>query len=280
MQIGVRLHDGEKLPLEELLPKVWGRGFKCGHLALSKSISEYSVGVSALTPGLAMYLKRLFEKNEIDIAVLGCYLNLCTPDEEALAANVEKYKAHIRFASLLGCGVVGTETGAPNKEYKYEPACHTEEALELFIKNLRPIVDYAERMGVIFAIEPVWKHIVCNPQRARRVLDEINSPNLQIIFDPVNLLCYDNYKDRDRIFSEAMELLGKDIAVVHIKDFVVGDNDLTSVAAGTGEMDYTEIMRFIKKEKPYIHVSLENTNPENAESSRLLIQSIWDNIQR
>lgn len=277
MQIGVRLHDGEKLPLEELLPIIKNRGFKCGHLALTKSISEYSVGVPALTPGLAMYLRRLFAENCIDIAVLGCYLNLCTPDEEALAVNVEKYKAHIRFASHLGCGVVGTETGAPNKEYKYEPACHTEEALELFIKNLRPIVEYAEKMGVIFAIEPVWKHIVSTPQRARRVLDEINSPNLQIIFDPVNLLCYDNYNDRERIFDDAMTLLGKDIAVVHIKDFVVGENDLTSVAAGDGEMDYTKIISFIKKEKPFIHVSLENTNPSNAERSRMLIQSIWDN---
>lgn len=277
MQIGVRLHDGEKLPLEELLPIIKNRGFKCGHLALTKSISEYSVGVPALTPGLAMYLRRLFAENCIDIAVLGCYLNLCTPDEEALEVNVEKYKAHIRFASHLGCGVVGTETGAPNKEYKYEPACHTEEALELFIKNLRPIVEYAEKMGVIFAIEPVWKHIVSTPQRARRVLDEINSPNLQIIFDPVNLLCYDNYNDRERIFDDAMTLLGKDIAVVHIKDFVVGENDLTSVAAGDGEMDYTKIISFIKKEKPFIHVSLENTNPSNAERSRMLIQSIWDN---
>jgi len=130
---------------------------------------------------------------------------------------------------------------------------------------------------VIFAIEPVWKHIVSTPQRARRVLDEINSPNLQIIFDPVNLLCYDNYNDRERIFDDAMTLLGKDIAVVHIKDFVVGENDLTSVAAGDGEMDYTKIISFIKKEKPFIHVSLENTNPSNAERSRMLIQSIWDN---
>lgn len=276
MQLGIRVHDGEKLPLEELLPVLKSRGFKCGHIALSKSISQYSVGVPALTPGLAMYLRKLFAANDLDIAVLGCYLNLATPDADALKANTEKYMANIRFASHLGCGVVGTETGAPNKEYKYEPACHTDEALETFITNLRPVVEYAEKMGVILAIEPVWKHIVYSPKRARIVLDRISSPNLQIIFDPVNLLCYNNYKDRDAIFAEAMELLGKDIAVVHIKDFVVKDNDLVSVAAGQGEMNYDEIIRFIKKEKPYIHVTLENTVPENAEQSRKLIQSIWD----
>lgn len=278
MQIGIRLHDGEKLPLEELLPILKKRGFKCGHLALSKSLSPEYMRPTALTPGFAMYLKRLFAQNDMDIAVLGCYLNLADPDEKRLAENTEKYMAHIRFASLLGCGVVGTETGAPNSQYKYEPACHTEEALKLFIKSLRPVVEYAEKMGVILAIEPVWKHIVYNPVQARKVLDEISSPNLQIIFDPVNLLCYDNYKERDKIFAEAMELLGKDIAVVHIKDFVPENGELRSVAAGTGEMDYTEIMRFIKRDKPYIHVSLENTTPDNAEKARELIESIREEV--
>lgn len=278
MQLGIRVHDGEKLPLEQLLPIFKERGFQCGHIALSKSLPELKAGNTMLTPGFAMYLKKLFAANSMDIAVLGCYLNLATPDEAALKANTEKYMAHIRFASILGCGVVGTETGAPNKEYKYEPACHTEESLELFIKNLRPVVEYAEKMGVIMAIEPVWKHIVCSPERARIVLDEISSPNLQIIFDPVNLLCYNNYQDRAAIFERTMDILGKDIAVVHIKDFVVKDNDLVSVAAGQGEMDYTEIMRFIKREKPYIHVTLENTVPENSVKSKELIRGIWESV--
>lgn len=43
-------------------------------------------------------------------------------------------------------------------------------------------------MGVIIAIEPVVRHIVYDAKRARKVLDAINSPNLMIIFDPVNLL--------------------------------------------------------------------------------------------
>ena len=275
MQIGLRLHDAAKLPLEERLAVVRKQGFTCGHLALSKVLDKQLAQAEALTPGYAMYLKRLFEKNELDIAVLGCYLNLANPNPEKLKEIVEKYKAHIRFASHLGCGVVGTETGAPNEEYKHEPACHTEEALQLFIQNLRPIVEYAEKMGVIFAIEPVWKHIVCNPARARRVLDEINSPNLQIILDPVNLLDISNYQDQVAIVEEAIELLGKDVAVVHIKDYVVKDGKLDSVAAGTGMMNYDAIIKFIKEKKPYIHTTLENTVPENAVQAKEHILKLW-----
>ena len=277
MQLGIRLHDIEKAPLEKRLQIANEQGFRCGHLALSKVISEYSVADSALTPGFACYLKKLFSENNIDIAVLGCYLNLANPNEESLKKNQARYLANIRFASLLGAGVVGTETGAVNEAYKYEERNHSEEALQIFVKNVQPVVEYAEKMGVIFAIEPVFKHIVCNPKRARQVLDEIASPNLQIIFDPVNLLDISNYQNRAEIIHEAIEVLGKDIAVVHIKDFKVENNELISVAAGTGEMDYSEIIRFIKKEKPYVHVTLENTVPDNAVASREYIQGLWNN---
>lgn len=276
MQLGIRLHDIKKAPLEERLSIAHEQGFACGHLALSKVISEYPVDDGALTPGYALYLKKLFAKNELDIAVLGCYLNLANPNLESLNKIRKRYLTHIRFASLLDVGVVGTETGAVNEEYKFEERNHSEEALDIFIHNVRPVVEYAEKMGVIFAIEPVYKHIVCNPKRARRVLDEINSPNLQIIFDPVNLLDISNYKNRDEIIEEAMELLGDDIAMIHIKDFVVEDGKLVSVTAGTGEMDYTKIMKFIRERKPYVHVTLENTVPENAVVAREYIQNLWE----
>lgn len=279
MQLGIRLHDIKKAPLEERLAIAREQGFSCGHLALSKVISEYSVANDALTPGYAMYLKKLFAAQGIDIAVLGCYLNLATPDHEALRKNKERYLAHIRFASLLGAGVVGTETGAVNPAYTYEEENHSTEALAIFTKNIRSIVEYAEKMGVIVAIEPVWKHIVCNPARARKVLDAVHSPNLQIIFDPVNLLDISNYKNREEIFSEAIELLGDDIAVVHLKDFIVRNQELVSVAAGTGEMDYTRILRFMKARKPYIHATLENTTPENAVAARQFLQDLYDHCE-
>lgn len=263
MQLGIRLHDTSKLPFEERIADVHNLGFACGHLALGKVIDEFPTTDEALTPGLAMYIKNVFAKNEVDIAVLGCYLNLANPNREQLEKTVHRYMAHIRFASWLGCGVVGTETGAPNETYSFTPECHTEEALKLFIQNVRPVVKYAEQMGVVFAIEPVYRHIVWNPKQARRVLDEINSPNLQIIFDPVNLLDIANYQNRDEIIREAIELLGQDIAMVHLKDFRIEDGKMISVGCGLGEMDYTDILKFMKTRKPFIHATLENTKPEN-----------------
>lgn len=276
MQLGIRLHDTKELPLAERLKDTGELGFKCVHLALAKVIKDFPTTDEALTPGLAMYIKNAAMESKVDIAVLGCYLNLANPNPEKLAQITHRYMAHIRFASLLGCGVVGTETGAPNETYSYEPACHGEEALESFINNLRPVVKYAEQMGVIMAIEPVWKHIVCNPVRARRVLDEIQSPNLQIILDPVNLLDISNYQNQKEIVKEAIELLGPDVAMVHLKDFVVEGDKLVSVGAGLGQMDYSDVIRFMKTRKPFIHATLENTTPENNVQVKNFIQKLYD----
>ena len=38
IQFGLRLHDAEKLPLEQVLPLVRQKGFTCAHVALSKSL--------------------------------------------------------------------------------------------------------------------------------------------------------------------------------------------------------------------------------------------------
>ncbi len=280
LQLGLRLHDAEKLPVEELLPLVRAKGYTCVHLALSKAMKEYPCGPSALTPGYAQYLRRLFDKNQMDIAVLGNYLNLAHPDQEVIRQSLEKYYSHIRFASLLGCGMVGTETGAPNQEYKYCPECRSDQALGTFIKNLRPVVRCAEQFGVIVAIEPVARHIVWNAERAKTVLDEIGSPNLQILFDPVNMLDLDNVDRREEVFAEAMELLGPHIAMVHFKDFIRVNEGcgLKAVGAGTGEMDYREIMKFIKREKPFIYATLENTTPDNAQYCGRRMREIYDQV--
>ncbi len=278
IQLGLRLHDAEKLPLEQMLPLVRQKGFTCGHLALSKVFRDLPCTPAALTPGYAAYLKRVFAENGIDIAVLGNYLNLLHPDEDYLRSASELYCAHIRFASLLGCGMVGTETGAPNREYKACPECRSEETLSLFISRLRPVVRCAEEFGVILAIEPVVRHSVFDPKSCRRVLDEIGSHNLQVLFDPVNLLDADNVDRREELFAEAIELLGRDMAMIHLKDYIRTEDGRTlrAVGAGTGEMDYAAIMRYVKKEKPFLYATLENTTPENAAACRQAMQDAYD----
>ena len=278
MQLGIRLHDvnaglaPEAQTMESRAKQAREEGFSCVHLAFSKVIKGVAFDDCALTEGLAMYARRVFARHELDVAVLGCYLNLAHPDPSKLREIQSRYCGHIRVAALMNAGVVGTETGAPNPEYKMDANTHTQEALDAFIRGLAPVVECAEHYGVTVAIEPVWKHIVYNADRAVQVLDAIGSRNLRIILDPVNLLYPGNIDRREQVIGDAIEKLGDQVAVVHLKDFILAGDDLKSIAAGTGEMDYTQILRFMKDRKPYIQATLEDTTNDNAVSSRELLE--------
>lgn len=284
IQLGIRLHDVntaaslEEKTMEARAEKAKQEGFSCVHLAYQKVISGVSFDAAALNEGLACYTKRVFQEQRLDIAVLGCYLNLAHPDPAELAKIKSKYFGHLRVAALAGCSVVGTETGAPNAQYKLDANTHSREALDTFIRNLAEVVERAEHWGVSMAIEPVWNHIVYNADRAVEVLKAIQSPNLRIILDPVNLLCMENADNREAIFQDAFEKLCDHIAVVHLKDFVRRDGKLVSVAAGTGEMNYENILRFVKARKPFIQATLENTTNDNAVQSRELIERVYQQV--
>ena len=284
MQIGIRLHDvnstapKELQTLEARAAKAREEGFSCVHLALAKCIKGVAFDDAALTEGLAAYVRRVFRQNELDVAVLGCYLNLAHPDGERLREFQSRYYGSLRVAAAAGIGMVGTETGAPNAEYRLDANTHTDEALRAFMRNLEPVVERAERCGVTMAIEPVWNHIVYNADRALEVLNGIGSRSLRIIFDPVNLLYPGNADERERVIGDAMEKLCDHIAMVHLKDFTRGDGKLVSVAAGTGEMDYKEILRFIKARKPYIQATLENTSNDNAVASREFLEKLYASV--
>ncbi len=275
MRIGIRAHDTGVQTLPELFEHVEKQGFHCVHIALAKSIKSFKPTLETMTPGLAFTMKEMAADHRCDYAVLGNYKNLCNPNPEKLKEITKSYTYAIRFASWLGAAVVGTETGAVNEEYKYEEANHSEEALQIFIENLRPVVKTAEQFGVVLAIEPVWKHVVYTVERARQVLDTINSPNLQIIFDPVNLLYPGNVDRQDEIIEKAFELLGPDIAVIHCKDWVIEDGEMKSIAAGTGNLNYPLLVKRIKEHKPFIQCTLENTTPENAVAAREYLEKLY-----
>lgn len=280
LRLGVRGHDMPKAPFDELVKSIADAGFCCTQLALAKAIKEFNIGSEAMTFGMADYMKKVFEQNQVSVSVLGCYKNLANPEEEQLKKIMDSYMHHIRFAKFLECGMVGTETGAVNTEYKYTPENHTDKALHIFIENLKRMVEYAEKMGVCIGIEPVYKHIMCNTERTRKVLDAVNSPNLRVILDPINLLNAENENQHEKIVEEAFDVLGNEIDAIHIKDYVVKDGAIVyeKVTVGEGKFNIPHFLHILKEKKPFINVLLEASTPENVQASCDYIRKCYEEV--
>ncbi len=274
MNIGIRLHDAQGLNTRERAAWAFAQGFTSAQVALAKTYHESYIQPAALTPGLAQQVRR--DTDPLAVSVLGCYLNLAHPDPNVYARLQDTYIAHLRFARWLGAGVVGTETGNPNAEYRFDPQrSHTQESLQLFIDRLHPIVDAAEKLGAVLALEPVHSHIVNTPKRLRYVLDTVRSPNLMVILDPVNLLNADNEAGRDRILDEAADLLIDDICALHIKDYARDNGALAYAPTGTGAMDFARFFARIAPHKPAVDLLLEDTRPDNALSALHHVRALW-----
>lgn len=273
--LGVRAHDFGKLPAPVLADKIASHGLGGIQLALAKAIDGINSDTGALSPGLAGHLRSTFAKRDIHVAVLGCYVNICHPDAAERAQLIARFKEHLRFARDFGTSIVATETASLNADWSYHPDNGSEGAFNLAVRSVAELVEEAQRFGVFATIEGVSHHVMSTPQRLRRMLDAIKSTNLQILFDPVNLLSADNYKEQERIMKESFDLFGDRIVVIHAKDFVVENGRFRSVPAGHpgGQLDYKLFTDLLKQRKSHIDILLEDTAPDTIAQSVARLRS-------
>ena len=271
MNIGIRLHDTAPGSLEQRLGFAKAQGFSCAHLALSKVIDGFKMddAPDRLDADMAGRVRGSFADAGLECAVLGCYLKLATLDDEALERTRAVYRAHLRFARLMGAGVVGTETPlAPD----VRGDIHDPEALKLFLRCVEPLARCAEEEGAILAIEPVACHVVNTPERMEQVLDALKSDHVRVILDAVNLLTRDNYAGADAIVDEAIRRFGDRVSVLHMKDYTVDPCAYMTkaCACGDGLMRYDRLLDFAREKS--LPMTLENTTPENAVAARLHLE--------
>lgn len=279
IRIGVRAHDFGRLPAADLAAKIAAKRLVCAQLAPGKAIAGLDLHPGVLTPGLAFDIGEAFRKHGVQIAVLGCYVNPIHPDPGTRRSLLGLFKEHLRSARDFGNGLVALETGSVSADYSPHPENHGESAFQQSLASIAELVAEAEQFGVIVGIEAVTSHVVSTPQKMRRMLDAVASNNLQVVFDPVNLLSVENHHEQERVISESLELFGDRIAIIHAKDFVVDNGLFKPVRAGLGELRHDLVMTFAVRQKPGISILLEDTSEETAQDSREFLQQVADTLK-
>lgn len=276
LHLGVRAHDFGQIPLADLTRKLQQYEFSHIQFAIKKSFPQSAPSLSALSPGTATYYGNAFRRAGIQIAVLGCYVNIVAPDPQTEAQALADFKTHLRFARDFGASLVGTETGSVGQGYTTDN--FTEEAFQRVIAAVSKMVAEAERFGVTVGIEAGLNHPLHTAPLARRLLDAIPSNNLQIILDCANLMSPDNYLRQDEVVAEAFELLGNRIAVIHLKDFIVQDGKIQMVPVGQGWLKFEPILRYMKYERPHIQGIMESTTEPHLAESVAFLKQVYENV--
>lgn len=257
LNLGIRAHDLAPESLDDLIQKLHHYQFSCIQFAVKKCFPESVPDFQALSPGTASYYGMTFAREQIKIAVLGCYVNIVATDSSVRKKALADFNTHLRLARDFGASVVGTETGSVEKGFTLKN--YTEEAFRSAVLSIKEMVAEAEKFGVTVAIEAGINHPLHTVEQIVELLEEVPSNNLQIILDCANLMSPENYQQQAEIVQSAFENIGSRIAAIHLKDFVVEDGKIKIVPVGKGWLDFEPILRYIKYQRPHIHSSLEAT---------------------
>jgi len=266
IQIGLRAHDYGRLPPEQLADTIAAYHPESIQLALGKAIVP-APDLGSLSPGYARRIKKIFGARNISIAVLGCYINPIHPDREQRENQLRRFEEHLRYAGDFGCLLVGTETGSLNADCSFHPDTEKEGTFELLCASIERLVNFAEKCGSVVAVEAVAdQHTICSVEKMDRLLKRIPSPALRVIWDPVNLIPATGLKEsQEQFFTGALDVFGDKIATVHAKDFrMEGGRKKGDLPAGTGELDWTVLLRLLGQRKYGIDIILENSIPASA----------------
>jgi sugar phosphate isomerase/epimerase len=267
--VGMRGHDVGKLPFADFVGKLKELNVTNIQFAPTKGVSDIDFEYGSFNPGLAGYMRGVFRKNGIDISVFGSYLDPTEPNEAKRRQILNRYIENLKYAKYLRADMTGTETGGAERYASHE------DAYAVLLESFRVIVSAAEKLGVMMAAEGVSHHALNSPKTMRRLLDDINSPNLCVIFDPINLINGEDLHRPNAVVDEMFTLCGNEVCAIHLKDYRLENGKKETVPIGQGIFDFEYFFSWLKRRKPHIHMMIEGSSCETFTAEREFLRNVY-----
>lgn len=274
MGIGTLAHAVGHLPLKQLTEKLSGRNIDFVQLALSKAISDIDTSLGKLSPALANHIGEQFHRAGIRIGVLGCYINPIHPDPQQRRHEIDRFKEHLRYARDFGTSIVATETADLTTYLSQDSERYEEMGWAILKQTSQELAEEAERWGVFIGLEPVCTHTLSSSEKMARILKEIPSSNLGVVFDPVNLLPKAAVESQEAFLDQAFAAFGDRIVLAHLKDVVVQNDKLASVRSGQGIFQTKAFLEKLHRAKPGIDISLEQLADDTIDETFAYVRSL------
>lgn len=204
-------------------------------------------------------IRQFLDERKIRVGeVAGLYRGLAHPDSGIRQAAIEQYKKKIRYVHILDTYCTGFAPGScnpPDSKQWLHRDNWSEETWQRFIRSTQELAVDAESCGVTLAAHPMITSPLCSIERMRRLIDEVGSPSVKIMLDPVNITTIESYFDMTGFINRMFDVLGDDIVAMHAKDVAIyTESDfgapwrqsifhVDEALPGKGLLDYDTILR-------------------------------------
>ncbi len=187
----------------------------------------------------------------LTMAAISGTFNMCDPVESHIEHNLRRLDVLADACRWLDTRIITLCSGTRHGEDMW--SWHAENvrkaAWERLLETMREAVKIADRHEVTLAFEPEVHNVVSSVMRARRLLDEIASPWLKVVIDPVNLFYKGNVRRLYELLDEAFDWLGADIVLAHAKEppaldkaFAISARELSAIIERVARGERGEIL--------------------------------------
>lgn len=229
------------MPCSEVAARARAAGFE----ALEPTLENQGELTPVSTEAECRRIGEAIRESGLEITSLACGLLWEKPytSDDALVRQeaVELTRAALQRARWTGAQVVLVVPGlVSHPRDPARPVTDYARALRRAKAALTELSYDAESFGVKIAIENVWNQFLVSPIEMCDFLDRINSPWVGACFDVGNVMRYGFPQDW-------IDLLGRRIVSVHVKDFKLGQDDGSGFRAlGEGDVDWPAVIRALR----------------------------------
>jgi sugar phosphate isomerase/epimerase len=218
MHVGIFAKTFVRPTLEETLDAVVRHGLT--HVQFNMSCAGLPTLPERVDEKLCRWIAQSLRDRGLTMAAISGTFNLCGPDPLRLEDNLRRLEVLAAACRWLDTRIITLCTGTwdPEDMWKWHPANVRRLTWEMMIQSVKKAVRIADRYEVTLAFEPEMHNIVNSVSKARRLLDEINSPWLKVVIDPANLIPAGDMRRMSEILNEAFDWLGPDIVLAHAKN--------------------------------------------------------------
>ena len=145
LNMTIRGHDLSGVTsVKELAEQTKKQGIHNLQLALGMSFPDMPSGAANLNPGMGAAIKRELAKEDVQVGILSCYINMIHPDLEIREQLLQKFESYLRHARYFGAAMVASETGCVLPEIQYTEDNFSDEAFADMVGVIRRLVKAGE----------------------------------------------------------------------------------------------------------------------------------------
>jgi sugar phosphate isomerase/epimerase len=244
MQIGILMGTFARPTLEARLDAVKVCELDC--VQLSMSCAGLPAMPDEIPTELVARIRRETDARGMTIASLEGTFNMSHPDAEHRRAGLRRLRVMAAACRPLGTSKIHLCTGTRDRRsmWRRHADNNSPDAWRDMVSCVREATDIARQADVILAFEPEVNNVVDSAKRARRLMDEVNSPHLKVTMDAANIFHSGDLLRMSEVLDQAFALIGKDVVLAHAKD-LSHDGDAGHEAAGHGKLDYDRYLSLL-----------------------------------